>query len=275
MINKMRKNKDGIHIYDKDAHEGIKKACEIASKTLDMIGNYVKPGVTTEKLDKTCNDFILAHNSVPATLGYRGYPKSCCISLNHVVCHGIPSNKKLKNGDILNIDVTCILDGWYGDTSRMFTVGDIDLKSRRLIEITHDALLLAIKSVTPGKTFGDLGAVIQQYVEKNKMSVVRDFCGHGIGSEFHQAPNVLHYGNLNSGPTLESGMCFTIEPMVNIGRPETKILSDNWTAVTRDRSLSAQFEHTIFVKNDGCDVLTNSYNNTFFPKGAKLHRNNV
>ena len=271
----MHKNKDGIYIYNEEAYEGIKKACEIASKTLDMIGNYVKSGTTTEELNKKCHDFILSHNSVPATLGYRGYPKSCCISLNHVVCHGIPSDKKLKNGDILNIDVTCILDGWYGDTSRMFTVGNIGLKAKRLIELTHDALLLAIKNVTPGKTFGDLGAVIQEYVEKHKMSVVRDFCGHGIGSEFHQAPNVLHYGNYNSGPRLESGMCFTIEPMVNIGRQETKILSDNWTAVTRDKSLSAQFEHTVFVKKDGCDVLTNSFNNTFFPEGAKLHRNNV
>ena len=271
----MHKNKDGIYIYNYDAYKGIRKACEIASKTLDMIANYVEPGVTTEELDKACHDFILLHNSVPATLGYRGYPKSCCISLNHVVCHGIPNNKKLKNGDILNIDVTCILDGWYGDTSRMFTVGDIGIKSKRLIEITHDALLLAIKSVTPGNRFGDLGAIIQEYVEKNNMSVVRDFCGHGIGSEFHQAPNVLHYGSQNSGPKLESGMCFTIEPMVNIGRPETKILSDNWTAVTRDKSLSAQFEHTVFVKEEGCDVLTLSYNNTFFPEGAKLHRNNV
>ena len=271
----MHKNKDGIYIYNDDAYKGIRKACEIASKTLDMIGDYVEPGVTTEELDKKCHDFILSHNSVPATLGYRGYPKSCCISLNHVVCHGIPSNKKLKNGDILNIDVTCILDGWYGDTSRMFTVGDIGIKSKRLIEITHDALLLAIKSVTPGNSFGDLGAIIQEYVEKNKMSVVRDFCGHGIGSEFHQAPNVLHYGVQNSGPKLESGMCFTIEPMVNIGRPETKILSDNWTAVTRDKSLSAQFEHTVFVKKEGCDVLTESYNNTFFPETAKLHRNSV
>ena len=271
----MHKNKDGIYIYNEEAYEGIKKACEIASKTLDMIGDYVKSGATTGELDKKCHDFILSHNSVPATLGYRGYPKSCCISLNHVVCHGIPSDKKLKNGDILNIDVTCILDGWYGDTSRMFTVGNIGLKAKRLIELTHDALLLAIKNVTPGKTFGDLGAVIQEYVEKHKMSVVRDFCGHGIGSEFHQAPNVLHYGNYNSGPRLESGMCFTIEPMVNIGRQETKILSDNWTAVTRDKSLSAQFEHTVFVKRNGCDILTKSFNNTFFPEGAKLHRNNV
>ncbi len=240
-----------------------------------MIGQYIEPGVTTEQLDKTCHDFILAHNSAPATLGYRGYPKSCCISLNHVVCHGIPSKKKLKNGDILNIDVTCILDGWYGDTSRMFTVGDIGLKSKRLIEITHNALILAIKNVAPGKTFGDLGAEIQEYVERNKMSVVRDFCGHGIGSEFHQAPNVLHYGAYNSGPKLESGMCFTIEPMVNTGRPETKILSDNWTAVTRDKSLSAQFEHTVFVKKEGCEILTKSHNNTFFPEGAKLHRDSV
>ena len=271
----MHKNKDGIYIYNKDAYIGIKKACEIASKTLDMIGQYVEPGVATEELDKKCHEFMLSHNSVPATLGYRGYPKSCCISLNHVVCHGIPSGKKLKNGDILNIDVTCILDGWYGDTSRMFIVGEIGVKSKRLIEITYDALELAIKSVKPGNTFGDLGATIQKFVEKNKMSVVRDFCGHGIGSEFHQAPNVLHYGNYNSGPKLESGMCFTIEPMVNIGRPETKILSDNWTAVTRDKSLSAQFEHTVFVKADGCEVLTHSYNNTFFPNGAKLRHNSV
>jgi methionyl aminopeptidase len=271
----MYKNKDGIYIYNKGAYKGIKKACEIASKTLDMIGQYIEPGVTTEKLDSACHDFILAHNAVPATLGYRGYPKSCCISLNHVVCHGIPGNKKLKNGDILNIDVTCILDGWYGDTSRMFTVGDINLKSKRLIEITHDALLLGIESVKPGNTFGDIGAIIQKFVEKNKMSVVRDFCGHGIGSEFHQAPNVLHYGMPKSGPKLESGMCFTIEPMVNIGRPETKILSDNWTAVTRDKSLSAQFEHTVFVTESDCEILTISNDNLFFPQGAKLHHNSV
>ena len=271
----MHKNKDGIYIYSEDAYKGIKKACNLASKTLDMIGQFIEPGVTTEELDKKCHDFIVAHNSVPATLGYRGYPKSCCISLNHVVCHGIPGRRKLKDGDILNIDVTCILEGWYGDTSRMFTVGDISLKSKRLIEITYGALQLAIKNVAPGNTFGDIGAVIQEHVEKNKMSVVRDFCGHGIGSEFHQAPNVLHYGNHGSGPRLESGMCFTIEPMVNIGRPETKILSDNWTAVTRDKSLSAQFEHTLFVSKEGCEVLTHSFNNTYFPQGAKLHRNSV
>ena len=271
----MYKNKDGIYIYDQHAYRGIKKACEVASKTLDMIGQYIEPGVTTEDLDMACHDFILENNSVPATLGYRGYPKSSCISLNHVVCHGIPSNKKLKSGDILNIDVTCILDGWYGDTSRMFTVGDISLKSKRLIEITHNALLLGIESVVPGNTFGDIGAVIQKFVEKNKMSVVKDFCGHGIGSEFHQAPNVLHYGAPNSGPKLESGMCFTIEPMVNIGRPETKILLDNWTAVTRDKSLSAQFEHTVFVNKTGCEILTLSYNNTFFPATSKLHHDSV
>lgn len=273
----MYKNKDGIYIYDQHAYRGIKKACEVASKTLDMIGQYIEPGVTTEDLDMACHDFILENNSVPATLGYRGYPKSSCISLNHVVCHGIPSNKKLKSGDILNIDVTCILDGWYGDTSRMYTVGDISLKSKRLIEITHNALLLGIESVVPGNTFGDIGAVIQKFVEKNKMSVVKDFCGHGIGSEFHQAPNVLHYGAPNSGPKLESGMCFTIEPMVNIGRPETKILLDNWTAVTRDKSLSAQFEHTVFVNKTGCEILTPSYNNTFFPAAStsKLHHDSV
>ncbi|OUX45000.1 type I methionyl aminopeptidase [bacterium TMED277] len=258
------KNKDGIHIYDNRDLEGIKRACDIASETLDMIDNLIEPGITTLSLDKECHDFILSRNATPATLGYRGYPKSCCISLNHVVCHGIPGDKKLKNGDILNVDVTCILDGWYGDTSRMFVVGDISLKAKRLIEITHDSLLVGIEKALPGNTFGDIGAAIQTFVEKNNMSVVRDFCGHGIGSDFHQPPNVLHYGKKSSGPQLEPGMCFTIEPMVNIGRPETKILSDNWTAVTRDKSLSAQFEHTIFINEIGNEILTKSKKNKFF-----------
>ena len=251
------------------------KAGKLAAHVLDYINDFIEPDITTNYLNDLCHQFIIENNAIPAPLNYKGFPKSTCISVNHVVCHGIPSGKRLKNGDILNIDVTCILDGWYGDTSRMFIVGEIGVKSKRLIEITYDALELAIKSVKPGNTFGDLGATIQKFVEKNKMSVVRDFCGHGIGSEFHQAPNVLHYGNYNSGPKLESGMCFTIEPMVNIGRPETKILSDNWTAVTRDKSLSAQFEHTVFVKADGCEVLTHSYNDTFFPDGAKLRHNSV
>ena len=258
------KNKDGIHIYDKKDFEGIKGACDVASETLDMISNIIEPGITTLLLDKECHNFILSRNATPATLGYKGYPKSCCISLNHVVCHGIPSDKKLKNGDILNVDVTCILDGWYGDTSRMFVVGDISLKAKRLIEITHDSLFIGIEKALPGNTFGDIGASIQNFVEKNKMSVVKDFCGHGIGSDFHQPPNVLHYGTKGSGPKLEPGMCFTIEPMVNFGRPETKILSDNWTAVTRDKSLSAQFEHTIFMTETGNEILTKSKENKFF-----------
>jgi len=258
------KNKDGIFIYDNRDLEGIKKACEIASETLDMIAELIEPGITTEFLDEACHNFILEKNAIPATLGYRGYPKSSCISLNHIVCHGIPSEKKLKNGDILNIDVTCIFNGWYGDTSRMFSVGDISLKAKRLINVTHDSLLLGIENAFPGNTFGDIGAAIQTFVEKNKMSVVRDFCGHGIGNQFHQPPNVLHYGKKNSGARLEPGMCFTIEPMVNIGRPETKILSDSWTAVTRDKSLSAQFEHTIFIKDNGSEILTESKKNRFF-----------
>ncbi|MDC3068194.1 type I methionyl aminopeptidase [Paracoccaceae bacterium] len=271
----MIKNKDGIIIYDDVALKGIKKSCEIASKTLDMISTLVEPGITTQELNQACHDFIVSKKSTPATLGYRGYPKSCCISLNHIVCHGIPGDKKVKNGDILNIDVTCILDGWYGDTSRMYTVGDVSLKSKRLIEVTYHSLLEGIKSAKPGNTFGDIGANIQNYVEKNKMSVVRDFCGHGIGNEFHQAPNVLHYGVPGTGPVLQPGMCFTIEPMVNLGRPETKILSDNWTAVTRDKSLSAQFEHTVFISEGGCEILTNSFNDSFFPEGAKLPHSNA
>jgi methionyl aminopeptidase len=207
---------------------------------------------------------MIKNKATPATLGYRGYPKSCCISLNHVVCHGIPNEKKLKNGDILNIDVTCIVDGWFGDTSRMFAVGDVSLKAKRLIGITYDSLLVGIDHAVPGNTFGDIGAAIQIFVEKNNMSVVRDFCGHGIGNQFHQPPNVLHYGSPGTGPILQPGMCFTIEPMVNIGRPETKILADNWTAVTRDKTLSAQFEHTIFITNDGSEVLTGSKENKFF-----------
>ncbi len=259
------KNKHGIHLYNRIDLDGIKKACNIASETLDKIADMIEPGITTLSLDKVCHEFILSKNAIPATLGYRGYPKSCCISLNHVVCHGIPSEKKLKNGDILNVDVTCILDGWYGDTSRMFIVGDINLKAKKLIEITHESLLIGIEKALPGNTFGDIGAAIQSFVEKNRMSVVKDFCGHGIGSDFHQPPNVLHYGIKNTGPKLEPGMCFTIEPMVNIGKPETKILSDNWTAVTRDKSLSAQFEHTIFIHEKGNEILTKSNKNKFFP----------
>ncbi len=263
-MNPIRVNSAGIRIHSSDEYEAMQKSCTLAAETLDMIGEYVVPGVSTNKLDQLCHEFISDNNAVPATLGYRGYPKSSCISVNHVVCHGIPSSKTLNSGDILNIDVTCILDGWYGDTSRMYTAGPPSRKAERLIYVTHQALMRGIEAVKPGNTFGDIGAEIQKYVESKKMAVVRDFCGHGLGEVFHSAPNVLHYGKSGSGPTLEVGMFFTIEPMVNIGAADTKILPDNWTAVTRDKSLSAQFEHSIGVTKDGCKVFTLSPKNLFY-----------
>ena len=257
--------RDGIKIHHGIDYDGMRKSCVLAAETLDMIGDYVVPGVTTEELDDICHNFMISNGAVPATLGYRGYPKSSCISLNHVVCHGIPSNKKLKDGDILNIDITCVLDGWFGDSSRMFIAGKANRRSQRLIQVTHDALMLGIEQVKPGNTFGDIGAAIQRYVEAQRMAVVRDFCGHGIGRVFHAQPNDLHYGNWGEGSYLEEGMFFTIEPMVNLGRAETKILSDNWTAVTRDKSLSAQFEHSIAVTKEGYEIFTLSPKGKFFP----------
>ena len=256
-------NREGIAIHEKDDFEGMRKAGNLAASTLDMISSFVKPGVTTDYLDKLIHDYIVEHGSVPATLGYRGYPKSSCISLNHVICHGIPGGRVLKNGDILNIDVTCILDGWYGDTSRMYICGKGSTKAIRLIEATHKALMLGIESVKPGKNFGDIGAVIQGYIEPLRMSVVKDFCGHGLGRVFHAPPNVLHYGTAGSGPVIEQGMFFTIEPMVNLGKPDTKILPDKWTTVTRDKTLSAQFEHSIGVTEDGCEIFTLSPSGQF------------
>jgi len=264
-ISKPRLNADGITIHSPEDFEGMRRAGKLAAEILDMIGPYVQPGVTTEYLDQLCHDFMIANNSVPATLGYRGYPKSSCISINHVVCHGIPSSKKLKDGDILNIDVTCILDGWFGDNSRMYVAGKLSRKAERLIQITHYALMLSIEQVKPGNTFGDIGAAIQQYAESQHCSVVRDFCGHGLGRVFHAAPNVLHYGQWGTGSVLEEGMFFTIEPMINLGKPHTKILADDWTAVTRDKSLSAQFEHSLGVTADGCEIFTLSQNGTFHP----------
>jgi methionyl aminopeptidase len=257
-------NTDGIRIHSDDEFEGMRKSCDLAARTLDMIGEYVVPGVSTDQLNQICHDFIVRNDAIPATLGYRGFPKSCCISINHVVCHGIPGEKKLKDGDILNIDVTCILDGWYGDTSRMYVAGAWQRKAARLIDVTYESLMRGISVVKPGNTFGDIGATIQKFVESNKMSVVRDFCGHGLGEVFHSAPNVLHYGNAGTGPKLEVGMFFTIEPMVNLGKAETKILSDNWTAVTKDKSLSAQFEHSIGVTKNGCEIFTLSPRNMFY-----------
>jgi methionyl aminopeptidase len=257
--------RDGIRVHPASDFEGMRKAGDLAARTLDLMIDHVQPGVSTDELDQICHNFMIENGATPATLGYRGYPKSSCISLNHVVCHGIPSSKRLKDGDILNIDVTCILDGWFGDCSRMFVAGKRSRRADRLIQVTYDSLMLGIDQVKPGNTFGDIGAAIQSYVEGQRMSVVRDFCGHGLGRVFHAPPNVLHYGRPGAGATLEEGMFFTIEPMVNLGRPETKILADDWTAVTRDKSLSAQFEHSVAVTSDGVEIFTNSPKGKFHP----------
>lgn len=244
--------------------EGMRAAGRLAAETLDYITPFVQPGVQTQELDRLIAEFVIAHGAVNAPLGYRGYPKSCCISINHVVCHGIPSEKTLKDGDILNIDVTPILDGWYGDSSRMYTVGKPSVAAKRLIDVTYECLMRAIAIVRPGARLGDIGAVIQEYAEGHRFSVVEDFCGHGLGRTFHAEPNVMHYGRRGTGLVLEEGMFFTIEPMINLGGPDTKILADAWTAVTRDRKLSAQFEHSIGVTADGCEIFTLS------PKGYTL-----
>ena len=264
-ITQPRLNQDGITIHSPEEFEGMRKAGRLAAEVLDMVADFVEPGVTTDYLDQLCHDYMVANNAVPATLGYKGYPKSSCISINHVVCHGIPSDKKLRDGDILNIDVTCILDGWFGDTSRMYVAGKLSRKAERLIQITYDSLMMGIYAVRPGNTFGDIGHAIQTYAESQRCSVVRDFCGHGLGRVFHAPPNVLHYGSPGTGPALEEGMFFTIEPMINLGRPETKTLSDDWTAVTKDRSLSAQFEHSIGVTAEGCEIFTLSPAGKFHP----------
>ena len=267
-MDKARINKDGITIHSAEEFEGMRRAGALSAEILDRIAEHVVPGVTTDELDQLIHQWMADAGAVPATLGYRGYPKSSCISINHVVCHGIPSDKKLKDGDILNIDVTCILDGWYGDTSRMYVAGKLSRKAERLIQVTYDSLMLGIEQVKPGNTFGDIGAAIQRYVEAQRMSVVRDFCGHGLGRVFHSPPNVVHFGRFGTGPVLEEGMFFTIEPMVNLGRPDTKILADDWTAVTKDKSLSAQFEHSIGVTSDGFEIFTLSPTGKFHPTYA-------
>ena len=228
----------------------------LAADTLDYITPYVKAGVTTLELNDLCHQYILDHGAIPAPLGYKGFPKATCISVNHVVCHGIPSEKRLVDGDILNIDITVIVDGWYGDTSRMFWVGQPSVKASRLTAVTYEAMMRGINVVRPGATLGDIGHAIQSYVEKERFSVVRDFTGHGLGQRFHTAPAVLHFGNPNEGMPLEKGMFFTIEPMINAGKWDVKILGDGWTAVTRDRTLSAQFEHSIGVTEDGVEIFT-------------------
>jgi methionyl aminopeptidase len=247
-----------IKIYGPEAFVGMRRAGRLAAEALDMITEYVRPGVTTEQLDEIALDYILAHNAVPATLNYRGYTKFLCTSVNHVVCHGIPGPRPLREGDIVNIDITVILDGWHGDTSRMYPVGEISRKAERLISVTHEAMMRGIAAVKPGNTLGDIGAAIQEYAESERCGVVRDFCGHGLGLVFHDRPNILHYGDPGEGARLEPGMIFTVEPMINLGKPHVKMLSDGWTAVTRDRSLSAQFEHSIGVTEAGCEVFTYS-----------------
>jgi len=250
----------GIRIHGPEDFEGMRKAGRLGAEVLDFITPHVVPGVSTGELDKLCHDFILDHGAIPAPLNYRGFPKSICTSVNHVVCHGIPDeSKRLANGDSINIDVTVILDGWHGDTSRMFLVGDkAGVRARKLVDVTYEAMMRGIGVVRPGATLGDIGHAIQSFAEANRFSVVRDFCGHGIGQIFHESPSVLHYGKRGSGAVLREGMFFTVEPMINAGRYDVKILSDGWTAVTKDRSLSAQFEHSIGVTADGYEIFTQS-----------------
>ena len=245
-----------IKLHGPDAFAGMQKAGQLVAEALDLLVDQVKPGVTTDALDALVFDFAMSHGAIPAPLNYRGFPKSICTSLNHVVCNGIPGPRALKEGDVLNIDVTFIVDGWHGDSSRMYGVGKIARAAERLLEVTYNALMRGVATVRPGATTGDIGAAIQAYAEAERCSVVRDFCGHGLGRVFHDRPNILHYGEPGEGLQLKPGMLFTIEPMINLGKPPVKILSDGWTAVTRDRSLSAQYEHTVGVTETGCQVFT-------------------
>ena len=260
-----RLTKDGIRIYEAGDFAGMHEAGRLAAQILDAVTPLVVPGQTTGEIDRFITEQVEEAGATSATIGYKGYQHASCISINHVVCHGIPGDKRLKDGDILNIDVTVIVDGWFGDTSRMYVAGKLSRKTERLIQVTHDALFKGIEAVKPGNTFGDIGYAIQSFVESHRMSVVRDFCGHGLGRVFHAPPNVLHYGRPGTGAVLEEGMFFTIEPMVNLGRPETKVLADDWTAVTRDKSLSAQFEHSVGVTATGCEIFTLSPAGRFHP----------
>lgn len=259
------RNTGQIRLYDEAAYEGMRKACQLTSRCLDALADMVKPGVTTQEIDRFVYEYGVDHGALPATLNYRGYTKSTCTSINHVVCHGIPDAKPLKEGDIVNIDVTFIVDGWHGDSSRMYPVGQLKRAAERLLEVTHECLMRGIAAVKPGARTGAIGAAIQSYAEAERCSVVRDFCGHGVGRLFHDAPNILHYGSANEGVEMRKGMIFTIEPMINLGRPHVKVLSDGWTAVTRDRSLSAQYEHTVGVTDNGCEVFTLSPGGLFAP----------
>jgi methionyl aminopeptidase len=251
-----------ITIHKPEDFEAMRKAGRLAAEVLDHIADFIKPGVTTDELNTICHNMITEQGAIPAPLNYKGFPKSICTSVNHVVCHGIPDDKKLKDGDFLNIDVTVIVDGWYGDTSRMYFVGETPIKAKRLTQVTYEAMMRGIEQVKPGATVGDIGHAIQTYAEKHNYSIVRDYCGHGIGRIFHGAPNILHYGKPGQGLVLEEGMFFTVEPMVNAGKHHVKLNEkDGWTVSTKDRSLSAQFEHTIAVTKDGYEIFTLS------PKG--------
>jgi methionyl aminopeptidase len=250
------RNTGEIKLYNADAFEGMRKAGQLTAQALDLLVEHAQPGVTTGTLDDLVFEFARDHGAFPAPLLYRGYPRAICTSINHVVCHGIPNDKPMREGDIVNIDVTLILDGWHGDSSRMYPIGEISRRAERLIEVTWESLMRGIEAVKPGNTTGDIGAAIQVYAEGERTSVVRDFCGHGLGRVFHDTPNILHYGQPGEGVELRPGMLFTIEPMINLGRPHVKVLGDGWTAVTRDRSLTAQFEHTVGVTEDGVEIFT-------------------
>jgi len=247
-----------IRLHSPEGFVGMRRAGRLAADILDALVPHVVAGVTTGELDDFVRTRMLEGGAVPATLGYRGYTHSCCISINHVVCHGIPGDRALKDGDIVNIDVTPQLDGWHGDTSRMYLVGDVPIKAKRLVDVTYESLMLGIEQARPGNHLGDVANAIQRHAEKHRYGVVRDFCGHGLGQLFHDAPEVVHAGRPGTGPELRPGMFFTIEPMINIGRADVKVLDDGWTAVTRDRSLSAQFEHSIGITEDGCEIFTQS-----------------
>ena len=249
--------RDGtIKLHDEAGFDGMRRAGKLAASILDAIVPMMQPGVSTAEIDDKVRELMLAGGSVPATLGYRGYTHSCCISINHVVCHGIPNEKTLKDGDIVNVDVTPLLDGWHGDTSRMYLIGDVPLKARRLVEVTYECLMIGIERAQPGARLGDIGAAIEEHARQHRYGVVREFCGHGVGRLFHDAPEVVHAAKAGTGPELRPGMFFTIEPMINLGRPWVKMLKDGWTAVTRDKSLSAQFEHSIGVTEAGNEIFT-------------------
>jgi len=256
-----------IIIHTADDFAAMRKSGKLAAQVLDMIGEHVKPGVTTNHINQLCHDYIIEAGATPAPLNYKGFPKSICTSVNHVVCHGIPDDRKLKFGDIVNIDVTVIVDGWHGDTSRMYWVGETNIKAKRLTQVTYEAMMLGISQVKPGAFTGDIGAAIQKYVEKHGYSVVRDYCGHGIGQTFHTQPNIMHYGKAGTGIELKEGMFFTVEPMVNAGKYHTKLSPhDGWTVTTRDRSLSTQFEHTLAVTKDGYEIFTESPSGRHYPR---------